>query len=272
MSYQLLDSGNGRKFERFGEFRLVRPCPQAVWRPQLSEAEWAKADSQFQRDEKSGGWKGKRPLPASWEISVEGVRMQIAPTEFGHLGFFPEHAAFWKRIRDSRAKSVLNLFAYSGGATIAAAQSGASVCHVDASKGMTEWARDNAARNQLTQAPIRWIVDDACKFLKREVKRGNRYEGILLDPPTFGRGAQGEVFKIEEEVQMLLELCRELLAPEAKFFFLSCHTPGFTPLVLRHLWDQMGLTHMKHVETGEMALTSPGALSIPSGSYCYGAS
>ena len=196
--------------------------------------------------------------------------MRVAPTEFGHLGLFPEHAAFWKRMRESGARSVLNLFAYSGGATIAAAQSGASVCHVDASKGMVEWARENAELNQLSKAPIRWIVDDACKFLKREVKRGSRYEGILLDPPTFGRGAQGEVFKIEDEVQTLLELCRDVLAPQPKFFFFSCHTPGFTPLVLRHLWDQLNCTGLKRVETGEMMLTSPGALPIPSGAFCYG--
>ncbi len=158
---------------------------------------------------------------------------------------------------------ILNLFAYSGGVTLAAAQEGAQVCHLDASKGMVDWARKNAALNQLEKAPIRWIVDDAIKFLKREKKRGSFYDGIILDPPTFGRGSQGEVFKIENDIMPLLELCSELLSEKPKFVIFSCHTPGFTPLCMRHL---LGQTMPKgHIEVGEMALHSPGAIAIPSG-------
>src|SRR3989344_2704065 len=162
---------------------------------------------------------------------------RIAPTDFGHLGLFPEHVSLWQWMSQQmhRGDKVLNLFAYSGGGTVIAAQAGALVCHLDASKGMVDWAKDNALRNGLEKAPIRWIVDDAMKFLKREIKRGSRYEGILLDPPTFGRGSQGEVFKIEEGILPLLELCKAVLSTQPRFLVFSCHTPGLTPLVLQHL-------------------------------------
>lgn len=260
-SYQLLDSGNGLKWERFGAFTLGRPCAQAVWRPQKS----IEPDAIFIREEKNR-WKYKRKLPASWEIKWGGVTMKIAPTDFGHLGVFPEHAALWDwmRKRIEKDHKILNLFAYSGGATLAAAQEKAQVCHLDASKGMIDWARENAALNQLEKAPIRWIVDDALKFLKREQKRGSRYEGIVLDPPTFGRGSRGQVFKIEEEIIGLLELCKAVLSDRPRFFIFSCHTPGFTPIVLEHLLFQI---FGKKAESGEMILESPDALSIPSGSF-----
>ena len=190
--------------------------------------------------------------------------MKIAPTDFGHLWVFPEHASLWGWMQErlSPSTKVLNLFAYSGGATLAALQKGASVCHLDASKGMVDWARENAALNGLTSAPARWIVDDAIKFLRREVKRGNRYDGILLDPPTFGRGSKGEVFKIERDIQPLLELCKELLTESPKFLIFSCHTPGFTPIVLKHL---LGQFFDAPIEAYEMLLESEEAYSIPSG-------
>ena len=260
-SYQLLDSGNEQKWERFGEFTLCRPCPQAVWRPQKK----IEADAYFTRE---GGsrWTNKKKLPETWEIDLCGVRMKLSPTDFGHLGVFPEHAALWEWMRGkiSKGNRVLNLFAYSGGVTMAAAQEGAEVCHLDASKGMVDWARENGALNKLEKAPIRWIVDDAVKFLKREEKRGSRYDGIILDPPTFGRGSKGEVFKIEQEILPLLESCKAVLSDKPRFFIFSCHTPGFTPIVLEHLLFQV---FGKKAESGEMALLSPGALSIPSGSY-----
>ena len=259
MDYQLLDSGNCRKWERFGKFILNRPCPQAVWRPKGN----CEPDATFSREEGTK-WTFQKKLPASWEIQIEGVKMKIAPTDFGHLGVFPEHASLWNWMQDrlTPGAKVLNLFAYSGGATLAAAQKGASVCHLDASKGMVDWARENAALNHLASAPIRWIVDDAIKFMKREIKRGNRYDGILLDPPTFGRGSQGEVFKIERDIQPLIELCRELLSEKPRFLIFTCHTPGFTPTVLSHLLGQFFDAPM---EVSEMLLNSEEAYSIPSG-------
>jgi 23S rRNA (cytosine1962-C5)-methyltransferase len=262
-AYQLLDSGNGQKLERFGPYVLSRPCSQAVWLPSLKTA----PDALFTRDEK---WAFHKKLPKMWTVTHGGVQFKIEPTDFGHLGLFPEHADLWEWMRPLiRKKSrILNLFAYSGGVTLAAAQEGAEVCHLDASKGMIDWARENASLNKLQQAPIRWIVDDALKFLKREVKRNSHYDGIILDPPTFGRGSQGEVFKIERDIMPLLQLCRELLTEKPLFVIFSCHTPGFTPLCMRHLLGQTISKGLKgQIETGEMALHSEGAISIPSGSF-----
>lgn len=259
-NYQLLDSGDGQKLERFGEYTLLRPCAQAVWRPSLKQT----ADAVFNRDEK---WVFHKKLPKTWTVMHGGVEFKIDPTEFGHLGLFPEHADLWEGMRPliKKGSRVLNLFAYSGGVTLAAAQEGAEVCHLDASKGMVEWARENATLNRLQKAPIRWIVDDAIKFLKREKKRESFYDGIVLDPPTFGRGSQGEVFKIERDIMPLLELCSELLTKKPLFVIFSCHTPGFTPLCMRHL---LGQTMPKgQIEVGEMALYSPEAMAIPSGSF-----
>jgi 23S rRNA (cytosine1962-C5)-methyltransferase len=266
MKYQLIDSGDGQKLERFGDYMLDRPCLQAVWSPTLIKTEWEKADGRFSR-EKGARWEFRKKLPASWHCTVGGVQFKIAPTDFGHLGVFPEHADLWEWMRPHIFPKcrVLNLFAYSGGVSLAAAQQGAEVCHVDASKGMVDWARENAALNGLSSLPVRWIVDDVFKFLRREQKRGSLYDGIILDPPTFGRGTKGEVFKIETDIVPLLQLCSELLSKKAKFFVFSCHTPGFTPLGMRHL---LGQTMPKgHVEEGEMALHSPGALAIPSGAF-----
>lgn len=258
--YQLLDSGSEQKWERFGDHILQRPCTQAVWKPTLK----IEPAAVFTREER---WVGLHSLPKSWTVLHGGVEFLISPTEFGHLGLFPEHADLWQEMRSHISKNsrILNLFAYSGGVTLAAAQEGAEVCHLDASKGMVDWARQNAQLNRLEKAPIRWIVDDAVKFLKREKKRESFYDGIILDPPTFGRGSKGEVFKIERDILELLELCSSLLSQKPSFLLFSCHTPGWTPLILRHL---LGQTMPKgHIEVGEMALHSSGAMAIPSGSF-----
>ena len=265
MTYELLDSGSGQKLERFDAFTLIRPCQQAVWRPEKPDL-WVGADALFSR-EKGNRWTFKKKLPKEWLCTIGDVKFTISPTDFGHLGVFPEHADLWQWMRKQIAPKdqILNLFAYSGGVSLAAAQQNAQVCHLDASKGMVDWARNNAKLNHLEKASIRWIVDDALKFLRREVKRDLRYEGIILDPPTFGRGAKGEVFKIEEEILPLLELCREVLSSRPKFVIFSCHTPGFTPLVMEHLLKQT--MPPGQISSGEMALHSRLALSIPSGSF-----
>ncbi len=264
MTYQLIDSGEGLKFERFGKYSLIRPCQQALWKKQ-HPAKWGEADATFSREHKNG-WNIRTKLPQEWEAEVGGVKFKISPTDFGHLGVFPEHAKLWDDLRPlCKEANILNLFAYSGGATLGFAQEGAKVCHLDASKGMVDWARENAKRNGMEKAPIRWIVDDAMKFLRREIKRDVRYDGILLDPPTFGRGSQGEVFKIEEDLIPLLELCRTVLSKNPRFLVLSCHTPGVTPIALENVAKQMFAG--AKIETGEMLLASDGALPIPSGSF-----
>lgn len=269
--YFLVDSGDQQKLERFGSYLIARPCSQALWKPSLPKSEWDRADAHFSRD---GGnsWNYKTKLPENWISEVEGVRFKISPTDFGHLGVFPEHSLLWKSMKDaiktrSEPPQVLNLFAYSGGASLAAASAGAKVCHLDASKGMVAWARENAKLNQLDSAPIRWIVDDATKFLTREIKRGVRYDGIILDPPSFGRGAQGEVFKIERDIHDLLHLCRKLLSDNPLFLIFTTHTPGMTPIVMEHLLKQKMQGLKGNIETGEMILPSDTGLNIPCGSF-----
>ena len=263
--YSLLDSGNGRKLERFGPVILDRPCGQAVWRP-MHPSRWEQAAASFDRTD-GMRWQGRENLPDSWVIEAAGVRMRLAPTDFGHLGIFPETLPLWTWLRDNLPPGArfLNLFAYSGGATLAAAQAGAEVCHLDASRGMVAWARDNAALNRLEDAPIRWIVDDAKAFLRREARRGRRYEAVLLDPPSFGRGKRGELYKIERDVQRTLDLVAEVLAPQPLFVLITSHTPGFSPLVLQNLLRQS--FGPRRTEGGEMHITAEDALPLPSGSW-----
>lgn len=271
--YELIDSGHGRKLERFGKVTLDRPCAQAVWSP-ASPALWKKANASFTRKE-GLKWKGRDRLPDSWIAPINGVKMKLSTTDFGHLGVFPETREMWDWIRDSLRKeskkrkeplNFLNLFAYSGGATLAAAQGNAHCCHVDASKGMVQWARENAALNQLEDHPIRWIVDDVNKFLSREIKRGRRYDAILLDPPSFGRGKGGELYKIEHALLETLQLVKKVLSDQPAFVYLTSHTPGFTPIVLKNLVQQ--LLSKGNVKCGEMLLTgNPETFTVPSGTW-----
>ena len=273
-SYQLLDSGAGRKLERFGEFLIERPCAQAVWRPRLPEDEWERADAKFTRRD-GNRWLFRRTLPEWWPVEIAGVRFRIQPTDFGHLGVFPEHAGAWAWMRilaaarpDAPPLRVLNLFAYSGGATLAAARLGWEVCHLDASRKMVAWARENAVLNDLADAPIRWIVDDVQKFLKREARRKRTYDGIILDPPSFGRGRRQEIFKIDEHLLNILEACRDVLSLKPAFLYLSCHTPGYTPLVLRHLLAQSLDSKTGRIEAGEMTLGGDSEVfAVPCGTY-----
>lgn len=270
--YQLIDSGNGKKLEQFGPYLLNRPCAQAVWAPQCDPDRWAQATAGFDRQD-GLNWKHRNQLPESWAVAIDDIRFKLSATDFGHLGVFPEQRPLWQWIAQkiqqaSHQPSVLNLFAYSGGATLFAAKAGARVCHLDASKGMVTWAKENAALNHLQEAPIRWIVDDVVKFLNREIRRGNRYDAIILDPPSFGRGARGEVYKIEENLPETLTLCRALLNTHPLFVLLSCHTPAFTPIALSNLLAQMQNGLAGHIESGEMLLTgTPPILPIPSGTF-----
>lgn len=276
--YELLDSGSFQKLERFGSVVLSRPCAQAVWQQTRPKADWQKVTATFFRD---GGnqWRGRDKLPETWSIEVDGTKFQLSSTDFGHLGIFPEQRDQWRRIRETcaeyakrhgRPARVLNLFAYSGGSTLAAALAGAEVCHVDASKGMVDWARKNAALNGLEEKPVRWIVDDVTKFLERELRRERQYDLLILDPPSYGRGAKGEVFKIENDLPPLLSLLGKLLSPQPLGVLLSCHTPELTPISLHHLLQQQFGRKGGKVEHGEMQLRgSKDVLPVPSGSFAW---
>ncbi|WP_294506641.1 class I SAM-dependent methyltransferase [uncultured Victivallis sp.] len=242
MKYELLDSGNLQKLEQVGEFRLVRPALNAFWRPGLPRVEWEAADAVFTRDSSGGGhWSFRRKLPESWMAEWGGFTLKIKPTGFGHLGFFAEQYRNWDFFRsaDSGLKEgvrALNLFGYSGVGSMAMAATGASVCHLDASRGMIEWGKENLTLNPQVPSTIRWIADDVNKFTQRELRRGNSYNLIALDPPTFGRGSSGQLWKIEEDLPKLLNVCNQLREPGRPFtVILSCHSPGFSCRVLERL-------------------------------------
>ncbi len=272
--YTLLDSGSGRKLEQFGPYILDRPASQAMWEPQKPRKAWKAAHASFTR-EGANQWEGRNALPQDWQVVIDGIKFKLQATDFGHLGVFPEQQVMWKwisqqveaRRKKNKPVEVLNLFAYSGGSTLAAARAGASVCHLDASKGMVTWARENAVANGLGDANIRWIADDASKFVERELRRGRRYEGIILDPPTFGRGNRGELFKIEEHLLPLLHQCRKLLSDDPLFVLFSCHTPGMTPIVMSQLLQQILKGCHGTTDCGEMTLPGKGVFSLPSGTY-----
>jgi 23S rRNA (cytosine1962-C5)-methyltransferase len=276
--YELIDSGNGRKLERFGRYQLVRPCAQAIWEPQKDTAAWEEADATYER--KPGkGWQVRTELPESWRITLEGLHFRLSPTDFGHLGLFPEQRGLWKWINSLLTQanvigrtqvSVLNLFAYSGGATLAAARCGAQVCHLDASKGMVKWARENAEINNLTDAPIRWIVEDVNRFLEREIRRQRRYDAVIMDPPTYGHGKNEEVYKIEDELIATVKKCWTLLSEAPLFILLTSHTPTCTPRVLQNILTGTTPSQIpSHYESGEMLLEGKGpVLPVPSGTYC----
>lgn len=271
--YELVACGDGRKLERFGAVLLDRPAAQAIW-PADPAAPWSEAHAAFQRGEGgTGDWQpGPRPAPANWTAAWHGLRFEIRLTGFGNVGLFPEHAGHWawlaeavaERAREGGAPEVLNLFAYTGGASLAAALAGASVTHVDGARAVNAWAALNAERSGIPEGRVRFLADDALKFVRRETRRGRRYHAIVLDPPTFGRGAKGEVWKIERDLHPLLLACREILAAEPLGVLLTAHSPGVTPAVLQALLAPFG----ERIERGEMLLHgSPATLPLPAGAY-----
>ncbi|HHV59256.1 MAG TPA: SAM-dependent methyltransferase [Clostridiaceae bacterium] len=239
--YELIDTGGGEKLERWGNVVLRRPDPQVIWPIARETENWKKADARYIRSSSGGGhWEYKRELPGSWTIRYGKLRFIVHPTDFKHTGLFPEQAVNWKWIIENISKanrkvSVLNLFAYTGGATVAAASAGAQVCHVDAAKGMVSWAKENLKASGLEDKPVRLIVDDVLKFVLREQRRGHTYDGIIMDPPSYGRGPKGEVWKIEESLYGLIEECVKLLSPKPVFFLINSYTTGFSPYVLSNI-------------------------------------
>ena len=238
--YELLDCGGGERLERWGKYLLVRPDPQAIWRPEGRHPGWRRHDARYQRASTGGGQWVKKELPQRWTLGYKGLTLNIKPMNFKHTGVFPEQAANWdfamERIRSAgRPIRVLNLFAYTGAASVACAAAGAAVCHVDAAKGMVAWARENAALSGLENRPIRWIVDDCLKFIRREIRRGNRYDGIIMDPPSYGRGPGGEVWQLEEQVYTLVEEAAKLLYEDSLFFLLNSYTTGLSASVMEYI-------------------------------------
>lgn len=241
VDYRLLDTSGGEKLERWGKHILIRPDPQIIWDTPKTHPDWKKAEARYLRSSKGGGeWEVYKKTEESWTIDYHDLRFRIQPTGFKHTGLFPEQAVNWnffdETIRAQRRPiQVLNLFAYTGGATLACAAAGASVCHVDASKGMVAWARENASLSGLSEKPIRWIVDDCEKFVQREIKRGRRYDAIIMDPPSYGRGPGGEVWKLEEQIYSMVETCTQVLSDHPLFFVLNSYTTGLSPSVMNYL-------------------------------------
>ncbi len=239
--YELLDSGDGEKIERWGSFYLRRPDPQAIWPKDSDFKNWGNVDATYNRSNSGGGhWEYKRDLPKNWKISYKDLKFYIEPTGFKHTGIFPEQGVNWdftmKKIKEAnRPIKVLNLFAYTGGATLASALAGAEVCHVDASKGMVQRAKENIEISRLSDKKVRFITEDVFKFVEREIRRGNLYDVVIMDPPSYGRGPKGEIWKIEDKLFHLIELCMKVLSRNPLFFLINSYTAGFSPTVLENM-------------------------------------
>lgn len=269
--YEVLDCSGGEKLERWGRYVLVRPDPQVIWDTPKDAPGWRRPNAHYHRSAMGGGEWEFFDLPEQWKIRYGGLTFHLKPFRFKHTGLFPEQAANWdwfsEKIRAAnRPIKVLNLFAYTGGATVAAAAAGASVTHVDAAKGMVTWAKENAASSGLADAPIRWIVDDCVKFAEREIRRGNRYDAIIMDPPSYGRGPKGEIWKIEDSVFPLITLCERLLSDKPLFFLVNSYTTGLQPAVLSYmLHTVLGKYHGK-ITSDEIGLpVSANGLVLPCG-------
>ena len=271
--YEVIDTCNGEKLERWGDVILIRPDPQILWKGEKHSPLWNKAHARYHRSSTGGGhWEYYKKLPEGWNVSFDDLTFLVRPTGFKHTGLFPEQAVNWQLLGDTirnagRPIKALNLFAYTGGATLACAAAGASVCHVDASKGMTQWARDNAKLSGLGDAPIRWIVDDCAKFVAREIRRGNRYDVLIMDPPSYGRGPGGEIWKLEDNIYELLDLCKDVLSDDPLLFMLSSYTTGLGAGVMEYLLrETVGRAHegVVHGEEIGVKVTATGGI-LPCG-------
>ncbi len=270
--YEVMDTSSGEKLERWGDYVLVRPDPQVIWSTPHEHPAWKKKNAHYHRSSKGGGEWEFISLPDEWEIGYRNLTFRLKPFSFKHTGLFPEQAVNWDwfsgiiRSADKPVK-VLNLFAYTGGATLAAAAAGAQVTHVDASKGMVAWAKENAVSSGLGEAPIRWLVDDCVKFVEREIRRGNKYDGIIMDPPSYGRGPKGEIWKIEDSIWPFLELTAQILSENALFFLINSYTTGLQPAVLSYMLNMsVGKRFGGKVQADEVGLPVSGnGLVLPCG-------
>ncbi len=259
--FSIIDTSDNEKLEKWGDIVLVRPDPQIIWKSEHKSPLWNTPHANYHRSNQGGGaWEYKKKIPESWLIDYRGLKFNIKPTGFKHTGLFPEQAVNWdfmmeKIKKAGRPVNVLNLFAYTGGATLACAKAGANVTHVDASKGMVAWARENAASSSLSDRPIRWIVDDCEKFVTREIKRGKRYDAIIMDPPSYGRGPNGEVWKLEDCIYDLVKLCSGVMTDKPLFFLLNSYTTGLSPSVMAYLLgDILGTKFGGNVTADEIGL------------------
>ncbi|MGN0588624.1 MAG: class I SAM-dependent methyltransferase [Ruminiclostridium sp.] len=271
--YCLIDASKGERLERWGDITLIRPDPQIIWENPSLSPEWNNVHAKYNRSSSGGGsWDYKKKFSESWTIKYKNLTFMVKPTGFKHTGLFPEQAVNWdycdKLIRSAgREINVLNLFAYTGGATLACANAGAKVCHLDAVKGMVDWGKENARLSGMSDKPIRWIVDDAMKFLGREIRRGNKYDGIILDPPSYGRGTNGEMWKLEDCIYELMERCTAVLSDKPLFILLNSYTTGLSPSVMAYLlYMTVGQKYKIKVEAEEIALPVKNTgLAIPCG-------
>ena len=270
--YEVLDTSDGEKLERWGSYILVRPDPQVIWFTPRNDRRWREYDAKYARSNSGGGQWSRNRLPERWQIHYRELTFNVKPMNFKHTGVFPEQAENWDfidaQIRGAgRPVSVLNLFAYTGGATLAAAAAGASVCHVDAAKGMVAWAKENAAASGLGEAPIRWIVDDCAKFVEREIRRGHRYDAVIMDPPSYGRGPSGEIWKLEKDLYPFVKLVSGVLSDKPLFFILNSYTTGLAPSVLTCLLDTLITPRFGgHTESDELGLpVTDSGLVLPCG-------
>ena len=241
LDYELIDTSSGERLERWGDIILIRPDPQIIWNTERKNPLWRKAHAKYHRSNSGGGqWQVFKKIPDSWSVKYRDLVFNVKPMGFKHTGIFPEQAVNWDFASDiikdaDRQLNVLNLFGYTGCATLACLNAGAKVCHVDASKGMVQWAKENAQSSGLADKPVRWLVDDCMKFVAREQRRGNKYDGLIMDPPSYGRGPGGEVWKLEEQLYSFLELCSTILSDDARFFILNSYTTGLPPSVMEYM-------------------------------------
>ena len=271
--YEIIDMANGEKLERWGGITLIRPDPQIIWKEKSFPSKWKSANARYARSKTGGGnWEYKTRIPDKWSIKYKNLVFNIKPMGFKHTGLFPEQAVNWdwminKIQEEKRDIKVLNLFAYTGGATVACLSTGASVCHVDSSKGMVQWAKENVISSKLQDRPVRYIIDDVVKFVEREIRRGNTYDAIIMDPPSYGRGAKGEVWQFEENISDLVNLCTKVLSDNPLFFLINSYTTGISPEVLSNIL-KINVKYKGKISAGEIGLPMQNSnLVLPCGIY-----